>query len=283
MISVIICSREKSIKDNLAKNIQDTIGCDYELVVINNSNNKYSIFKAYNLGIEKSKGNLLCFMHDDIIYHTQNWGGILENIFKENPEAGLIGVAGSKLKTKMPSPWWNTFPEYSITNIIQHFNSNKSVRTNSGFKGDTEVEVAAIDGVFMVLKNHNNIFFNTDAIGFHNYDFNLSMEICIKGLKVLVTNRIEIEHFSRGSMNKDWYLSTILFHDLYKKRLPMAIGTTINEKAFLTLEFINGSKFTNQLMDHDLKKEALQCWFKLLQLKPYSKFHLKFLKRYFFE
>lgn len=283
MISIIICSRENSINPNLASNIKETVGSEYELIIINNSENQYSIFEAYNLGIEKSKGDLLCFMHDDILLHTKNWGQILETIFKEQPKAGLIGIAGSKLKTKMPSPWWNTFPEHSVISIIQHLSPKECVKISTGFKNQTEVEVATIDGVFMVLKKSTEILFNSDFRGFHNYDLNLSFENIIKGFKVLVTNRINIEHFSRGSMNKGWYISTIKLHEYYKKYLPISIGIEIDPKALVTLEFINSSKFINQLLEQGLKREALKYCLKLILLKPYSKFHLRISKRILFD
>jgi glycosyltransferase involved in cell wall biosynthesis len=280
MISIIICSRESSINELLTNNIKETVGSKYELIILNNSENQYSIFQAYNLGIEKSTGELLCFLHDDILIHTKNWGNILERIFKQQPEVGLIGVAGSRLKTKMPSPWWNTFPEYSVINIIQHLKPDDCVKTNIGFNDKTEVEVVAIDGVFMVLKKSTGITFNLNASGFHNYDMYLSLENTIKGYKVMVTNGINIEHFSRGSMNKDWYISTIKFHQLYENYLPIYTGIEINSKALVTLEFINGSKFITQLLEKGLKKEALKCWIKLILLKPYSKFHLRISRKF---
>ena len=67
MISIIICSRDKSISEELSTNISETINHDYELIVIDNSKNKYSIFEAYNSGIKKSKGLYWCFIHDDIL------------------------------------------------------------------------------------------------------------------------------------------------------------------------------------------------------------------------
>ena len=75
MLSLIICSRTPKISNKLEKNIAETIGCEYELVVIDNSQNKYSIFSAYNEGVKRARGSVLCFMHDDIIYKTANWGG----------------------------------------------------------------------------------------------------------------------------------------------------------------------------------------------------------------
>lgn len=51
MLSLIICSRTPRISEELERNIAETIGCEYELVVIDNSKNKYSIFSAYNQGV----------------------------------------------------------------------------------------------------------------------------------------------------------------------------------------------------------------------------------------
>ena len=75
MVSCIICSRKQDISTDLKENIKNTVGCDYELLIIDNSKNQYNIFKAYNEGIRRAKGDILCFMHEDIFYHTQNWGG----------------------------------------------------------------------------------------------------------------------------------------------------------------------------------------------------------------
>ena len=93
MISLIICSRSGNINSQLEDNLGETVGCDYELILIDNSENKYSIFQAYNLGIQRSTGEIICFVHDDIHMHTKNWGTILKNIFIENPKSGLIGIS----------------------------------------------------------------------------------------------------------------------------------------------------------------------------------------------
>ena len=62
MISIIICSRKANVPKELKENIASTIGCEYELCVIDNSRNEYNIFSAYNEGIRRAKGDILCFM-----------------------------------------------------------------------------------------------------------------------------------------------------------------------------------------------------------------------------
>ena len=61
MISCVICSRQPDISAELKENIASTIGCEYELIVIDNSKNEHSIYSAYNQGVVKSMGggNLL--------------------------------------------------------------------------------------------------------------------------------------------------------------------------------------------------------------------------------
>lgn len=277
MISIIICSRQNDISNSLKDNIAATIGFDYELIVIDNSENKYSIFEAYNTGIIKSKGEILCFMHDDINIITQNWGDILNAIFKKNQEIGLIGVAGSKSKTKMPSPWWDCPDKDSRLNIVQYLKNKEKVHWLEGFN-DTLEEVVAIDGVFMAARKINTIFFSKKITGFHNYDLNLSFEYLKKGYKIVVLKDILLEHSSGGTINKDWCQSAVAFYKLYKKMLPLSLSENTNLKQ---QEIKNGKFLVTKLIEVGLKKEAIYFWLKLVRLKPVSKFHFGFFKEIF--
>lgn len=277
MISIIICSRQNDISNSLKDNISSTIGCDYELIVIDNSENKYSIFETYNIGINKSKGEILCFMHDDINIITQNWGDILNSIFKKNQKIGLIGVAGSKSKTKMPSAWWDCPDEDSHLNIVQYFKNKQKVHWLEGFN-DTLEEVVAVDGVFMAARKISTIFFSRKMTGFHNYDLNLSFEYLKKGYKIVVLKDILLEHSSGGTINKDWCQSAIVFYKLYKKMLPLSLSENGNLKQ---QEIKNGKFLVTKLIEVGLKKEAMYFWLKLVRLKPVSKFHFDFLKEFF--
>lgn len=280
MISLVICSRSKWISSELEKNIKDTIGLTYELIIIDNSKNDRSIFEAYNIGIERSSGDIICFLHDDIFIHTKNWGKIIEQLFWEKPEAGLIGIAGSKIKTKMPSAWWDCPEEQKVINIIQHFKEpeREQEKWYKGFNTDSEVEVAVIDGVFIALRKDESIYFNDTMKGFHNYDMNISLEYAKKGYKILVTNKILIEHFSIGTISKSWYKSTSQLHKVYAGFLPLKMDSTTLESSISKQEFENGVNFINGLLKYDLRKQAFYYWMYLIKLKPYSKFHWRFLK-----
>jgi glycosyltransferase involved in cell wall biosynthesis len=275
MISIIICSRNPSISDDLQGNIDATISSEYELIVIDNSQNKYSIFEAYNLGIERSNGAYLCFIHDDILFHTQGWGEVVNQIFEADNSVGLIGVAGAKIKTKMPSAWWDCNKGDNYTYIVQHFKNKKKETWNYGFDKNPIEEVVVIDGVFMVLRKKDKISFHKSMTGFHNYDLNLSFECKKQGLKIVVTNQLLIEHFSIGSINKEWIASTSKMHELYQKILPLLLDVAPQSES---LEIANAKKFILQSLLFHERLIAFKYWTKLFVIYPFLKFHLSFWK-----
>jgi hypothetical protein len=275
MISIIICSRNQTITPILAENIKNTTGVEYELIVIDNSENQHSIFEAYNKGIEKSTAKYLCFFHEDILFHTENWGNLLINLFRDNPEFGLFGLAGSELKTKIPSGWWDCDQKYKALNIIQHFPNGGIEQQYIGFKSRNLQEVVVVDGVFLGLKKEIGVSFNDDLMGFHGYDLNISLEVLKTGNKIGVTNSILIEHFSYGNLNSAWLKSVIQVHKLYKNSLPLFI----NKMDLINFEILNCEKLMDKCMGLGEKKWFFYYWFKLFFLKPRSGMHLKFIKK----
>ena len=280
MISVIICSRTPELSNKLEENIANTIGVGFELVVINNSEKQFSIFEAYNLALKKSRGELQVFVHDDVLFHTPNWGAIITEIFDSSDDIGLIGVAGNTIKTQMPSPWWGG-PGKKFNCIIQHYEGELPAKQlEYGFNDSSMEEVAVIDGVFMAMKADHRIGFNQKLVGFHNYDLDLSIKHHSFNKKVVVTNQVQLEHFSGGTINKEWYSTTDTFHRLHWDNLPVITSTVMSREELKMHEFTEGAVFISGLLDMNMKKEAFHWWFVLIKMKPYSKFHFRILKRF---
>ena len=277
MISIVICSRKPTIDSMLSENISSSIGCVHEFVIIDNSENQYSIFQAYNLGIKKSVFDYVVFLHDDILIHTNDWGIVIQNIFINN--IGLIGIAGSKVKSKMPSAWWDCPTEFMQINIIQHIKPDKKEIWNYGFKNNSNLEnVVAIDGVFMAMNKNKQLFFDENLSGFHNYDLNISFECLSNGFEVVVTNQILIEHFSKGNIDNSWYKTTFELHKKYKNILPLKTDDIIDLDFLKILELKNGKKFVDNLLKLKFKRKAIVLWFNIFLIKPYHRYHLSFLK-----
>ena len=122
VLSVIICSRSRTIKRQLSENIQKTIGCEYELIVIDNSQNDKSIFEAYRQGTEQSTGEYLCFVHDDVEFISKNWGIIVSCYFKQHPQCGCLGIAGGHVLPQCVAGW--SICGICSTNILQGYWEN---------------------------------------------------------------------------------------------------------------------------------------------------------------
>lgn len=233
MISIIICSRTPDISAELKQNIAETIGCEYELVVTDNSRNHYSIFQAYNEGVERAKGEILCFAHDDILMHTSGWGRIVAKEL-EDDSIGMIGVAGSHIMPKAPMYWW-TSPYIAQYNWETDKGITKENVTVDTFNGDL-ADVAVVDGLFFCIPKSlfsSLRFDDASYSGFHAYDMDMSMQVQNIGKRVCVTRGFIVEHFwSERQFQNTKYMSLLdknmeVFFNKWKDSLPIVRG--VNE------------------------------------------------------
>jgi len=230
MVSIIICSQYESLPDALLQNIADTVGVQYEIIHIANTSNQHSIFSAYNEGIKKSKFAYLCFIHEDVLFRSNNWGEKLA-VHLQQPDSGIFGLAGRDLVTRVPASWTVKLPG---VNIIQS-SSNGRKGTKKRFKpknfNQTRRAVVLLDGVMLCMKRElmNSIKFDENFDGFHGYDFDICIQSAVKGLKNYVMYDITLEHFSRGNPDVIYYRNLIAIFKKWQAHLPL-IGTNASEK-----------------------------------------------------
>lgn len=230
-ISIIICSREKDISQELYNNISRTVGCDYELIIIDNSSNEYNIFQAYNEGVKRSHGDILCFMHDDILFRTLNWGDIIKDVFHDET-IGLVGFAGTHFLSSAPFYWtYSPFiSEHNLTNdkgaIIECFQDYY-------FDESGITDLVAVDGFcYFIRKSLFNTIRYDDITysGFHAYDMDICMQVQRSEFRVCACNRILIEHFwseSAAATKKGYEIidhNLNLFVSKFKNDLPIHKG-----------------------------------------------------------
>ena len=250
LISLIICARTKAISPALQANIDATIGVGYELVVIDNSANRYSIFEAYNIGVSKSTFPYLCFMHDDIEYHTQNWGQKTLGYF-EDEKTGAIGMAGSPYAPAMPGSWWGNglVNEY----ILPVSDSNAGPRIKTTGTAGRFSEVVTLDGIWMCIRKSifSKIAFDEKNYrGFHFYDVDIAIQINRLGYKLYCAFDVLISHYSVGNMNQNWIDNALVFNTKWRGDLPIScIPLTYAQKCEAELktlqEFINTMLYNN--------------------------------------
>jgi hypothetical protein len=233
MISVIVCSRQPESWDFHRRNVGKTIGCEYEYVRVDNTQNTMGICTAYNKGVEQAKGDLLVFIHEDCFFMEMGWGNVLYSKFNADPKLGLVGVAGTQYLFSN-SPAWIAAGMPFIRGRVVHELRNGQMFVLTIFSWDkTDAEVVAVDGLFFAIPRllFDTIRFDEKTFpGFHFYDLDISMQVR-RTHKLLVTWDIMLKHLSGGNMNAVWLEYGNKFLEKYKGELPASCAGEIPDPA----------------------------------------------------
>lgn len=289
MISVIISSANPSLLAQVSKNIEATIAVPFELISFDNGAGQKGICEIYNLGIKKAQYDILCFMHEDIGIKTDGWGKIVQKIFDEHNDYGLIGVAGSDYKSLAPSGWSSSGRNADYGNLVQSYKFKRK-KTHHYYKNPQNeklTEVASIDGVWFCVprKIAAEIGFDQGTFkGFHGYDLDFSLAVGRKH-KVGVIYDVLIDHFSEGNYDKTWMEDTLKLHRKWHNHLPVNILPHSPRNALYAEK--NSFKYFIERLIH-LKfpmRVAFQMLYKnnrLLKMNPalFFKLHYYILKKY---
>jgi hypothetical protein len=226
MISLITCSIDPEKQAKLKINVAETIGVPYELIIIDNRNTGTGICAAYNKGGRAAQYEILCFLHDDISFETLQWGLKLLHHIQEDG-FGLVGVAGSSVKNKVPSSWASTAIENEI-HLTQHF--KREPKPPQYIKRSQEkiipsiTQVASIDGVLMATTRELFTLcpFDEERFpGFHGYDLDFSLQLG-QYTRVGVSFEIHVQHFSEGHFSDEWLDAAIQISRKWDRILPLS-------------------------------------------------------------
>ena len=285
MISIIICSRQHDIPKKLRDNIEQTIGVEYELVIIDNADNKYNIFTAYNKGVSLSRYPILLFMHDDILFHTNNWGNKVMAHFK-NDQVGGIGISGTPYLSFMYGGWWSV--GVGNLHLLQGSPGNPTpVLYDFSSKFSPPGEVVALDGVWFCLRKEvfDKVTFDELSYqGFHFYDLDITLQVYNQGYKLLFIKDILIEHASIGVLDENWINNLSIFQKKWGNILPVScIHPSVKQQCLIEYRVLN-TYISDQLRilnGYGKKKIETKIYlFALKQLLSFRKGYLYFKTPY---
>lgn len=266
MISLIICSKSHDVSPQFRDNIAATIGVDYEIVVVDNHDNSHNIFTAYNLGVSEAHGDILCFLHEDLIMQTKNWGATVEQHFREKPEMGMLGVVGSHV---VPSQgdWRVGYARHHVLSFIQRiptFGKQAKYMTKHTVDGISSnmTEVATLDGVWFCIPqrlfNEHKLYFDDQTFdSFHVYDLDISMQVLQAGMKLYLCDDILLEHFSEGNYSTGFLTSLQKFQKKWKDKLPVIVGSSVSVES-LKQEGVKAIEALNDRIERDANVVAIR-------------------------
>jgi hypothetical protein len=228
MISIVIASVNEHQLSAVKKNIEETIGVEFEIIDFANDKAREGLCQIYNRAAKKAKYNVICFMHEDLQIRTANWGKIVLDLFDSNVQLGLLGLAGSKYKSAAPSTWFGyggPYPQVLQYNFIQHYKfSEKKAELRVSNPDQVKLaRVACVDGFWLCSTKAALASYQFDETllkGFHGYDLDFSIGIG-RNYEVAVTFDILIEHFSEGNTDKNWLKEILKVHEKWSSHLPL--------------------------------------------------------------
>lgn len=228
MLSIICASNNKKILEEcLEQSLSKQSYKDFELIVVDTKKNKYiGASEALMYGAKKAKGDILIFIHHDVIFYTEYE---LENIVKQIEKIkdfGILGIAGAP---------------YKKGNLVGNITNGEPKIYISDKKINDFTEVQTLDEVMFIIKKDNleKHPLNLDNKTWHLY----AVEYCLKmhenNKKVMVIPS-NIHHLSAGaSMNDDYYKQLRKVCKIYKKtyrNINTTCGRWYTNKILLELQ-----------------------------------------------
>lgn len=258
MISVIYCTRETN--PNHVEHLKKTSGLHKNLEVIEIINNGEDLTKSYNRGLNLATNDIVVFCHDDITIETNNWGNKLIKLFKNNPDYGIIGVAGTKYLADTGKWWEDRKKMYG--RVAHTHEGNTWLSSYSDDLGQELEEVVVVDGVFFAIDKQLAIIpFDESVKGFHFYDVTFCFQNYLNYTKIGVTTMVRVNHRSIGMTNEQWDENRKEFAERYSDKLPVKIKKVLrkNEKLKVLIGCLNFNSFTgSELYVFELAKALVK-------------------------
>jgi glycosyltransferase involved in cell wall biosynthesis len=266
----------------LVANIGQTIGALFEIIDFDNRKASLGICQVYNESAKRATGDIVCFVHEDVLFETHDWGQRLLAHFAD-PLVGLVGVAGGDGKPIVPSSWFSNVRTNQV-NLIQH-GRDGSVRTlYSSDRRSSEISrpVIALDGVLMCTRRDilRQFSFDEQTLpGFHGYDIDFSLQVGSR-YKNIVMFDVLIQHFSEGSLSKSWMDSLIKLQRKWKSSMPRTVyKLTLHEEEFyhwksfqIYLEALARLQYPRSMILKNLLLYSFNRYFNVRRFLSMSKF-----------
>lgn len=193
-----------------------------------NEETKLTICQAYNEIINESRYDTILLVHDDIefvnsLYYLLMPRQILQKLFFENPNYGIIGIAPRCILDK--DIIQRTYqPEYNFEEVDYEKDLRYEYFNGSLSPYFLEVsEDVLVDGMFIALrKDRIKCLFDENNKTFHYYDIDFCLSNYLSGVKIGITKAFLIRHkMNDESDYRELNRLKEAFKDKWKNYLPI--------------------------------------------------------------
>ncbi|MDD3107649.1 MAG: glycosyltransferase [Alistipes sp.] len=256
MITCIVCSVNPDQASRVVSNLQQSAGERVEILVHDNRERRWGLCRVYNAYAERARGEILCFLHEDLRFCTKAWDVLIRTFFQKHPEAGVVGFLGSQLKTQTPSRVGGIV-RYEMGSLRQHspcgmkYYMQRSGRTSFS-------RVVQVDGLCMFVRKRVWQQFRFDEQrfrGFSLYDLDFSLQVA-QSYCNYIDHEIVVAHKSEGRHDAAWFRNTRLFQQKWGARLPMQ-SIPLSAQEIRRAEAYNAYKFYRNALRTALPKKEL--------------------------
>jgi hypothetical protein len=234
MISLVVCSIRPEQLAQLKRSVEGSIGLPHEWLVADNRNTGKGICQVYNELAARARYPYLLFIHEDVTFESFDWGPALVEQFEKDDQLGLLGLAGSTIKSRSYSGWYTADARHDRYQLFHALPDRVERLEQLPAMGAGPFPVVCLDGVFLFCRKSvwSEIPFDASSVnGFHFYDLDFSMRVAEK-YKVGVLGGLGLLHHTAagGDYGRRWVREAIRFHRRWKNRLPIQLpGDEISE------------------------------------------------------
>lgn len=193
MISIVICSIDPRKFAAIERHYASVMGAEpFEIVGIHDAT---SMGQGYNLGLSRSRGEIVAFSHDDIEFLGPS---VPERLKRHLDEIDVVGLAGTD---RLVGPSWVAAGPPHLFGQVAHRIENGYGVCIYGVHRRLAVGMQAMDGLFLAFRRPAIEAVGWDAStfdGFHLYDLDSTFRAHLRGFRLGVASDLPVLHASGG-------------------------------------------------------------------------------------
>jgi GT2 family glycosyltransferase len=232
MISVITCSIDPLKFNAVSAMWQSVFAAEpWEMIGIHDAK---SMAEGYTRGVQKAKGELLIFAHDDIEIISEHFTARLKKHFES---FDIVGVAGA---SKLVSPaWFDAGPPFIFGQVVERMPGGTFFINIFGAPAPVVGNIKVLDGVFIAAQRGvlDRIPFDAATFdGFHLYDLDFCIRAHQAGYRLGVACDVNLIHASSGNYDQAWRDHAARFVQKHQNAMELQLGTIQRSWSFVEVK-----------------------------------------------